>query len=124
VDTNADPDVITVPIAGNDDAIRSVSLISGAITEAIAEARAQRPTREEAEVGESGSYSSDAGPVEGGGEGGDADKKKRRPRRKRRPKPEAIHARIRTDEGAPAAVPASAAEPAPAAATVPEEAAS
>ena len=28
VDTNADPDVITVPIPGNDDAIRSVSLIS------------------------------------------------------------------------------------------------
>jgi len=106
VDTNADPDVITVPIAGNDDAIRSVSLISGAITEAIAEARAQRPVREESEEGEGGAYSSDAGPVEGG-EGSDADKKKRRARRKRRPKPEAIvHARIKTDEGAPAAAPA------------------
>jgi small subunit ribosomal protein S2 len=106
VDTNADPDVITVPIAGNDDAIRSVSLIAGAIAEAIQEARAQRPVREEAEEGEFGAYSSDAGPVEGG-EGGDADKKKRRPRRKRRPKPEAIvHARIKADEGAPAAAPA------------------
>ncbi len=28
VDTNADPDLITVPIAGNDDAIRSVELIT------------------------------------------------------------------------------------------------
>ena len=105
VDTNADPDVITVPIAGNDDAIRSVSLIAGAISETIVEARAMRPAREEAEEGEGGAYSSDAGPVEGG-EGGEGDKKKRRPRRKRRPKPEAIVARIKTDEGAPAAAPA------------------
>jgi small subunit ribosomal protein S2 len=105
VDTNADPDVITVPIAGNDDAIRSVSLIAGAISEAIVEARAMRPAREEAEEGEGGTYSSDAGPVEGG-EGGEGDKKKRRPRRKRRPKPEAIVARqIKTDEGVPAAAP-------------------
>src|SRR5438477_320853 len=28
VDTNADPDLISVPIAGNDDAIRSVELIT------------------------------------------------------------------------------------------------
>ena len=135
VDTNADPDVITVPIAGNDDAIRSVSLIAGAIAEAIQEARSQRPAREESEEGESGSYSSDAGPVEGG-EGGDADKKKRRPRRKRRPKPEAIHARIKTDEGAPAevlvpaevpaaaVVPVAAAVPAPALAPAPGDATS
>ena len=105
VDTNADPDVITVPIAGNDDAIRSVSLITVAIAETIIEARAMRPTREEAEEGEFAAYSSDAGAVEGEA-GGEGDKKKRRPRRKRRPKPEAIVARIKTDEGAPAAAPA------------------
>jgi len=105
VDTNADPDVITVPIAGNDDAIRSVSLITVAIAETIIEARAMRPAREEAEEGEFAAYSSDAGAVEGEG-GGEGDKKKRRPRRKRRPKPEAIVARIKTDEGAPAAAPA------------------
>jgi small subunit ribosomal protein S2 len=33
VDTNADPDLITVPIAGNDDAIRSVELITQAIAD-------------------------------------------------------------------------------------------
>ena len=31
VDTNADPDVITVPIPGNDDAIRAVALITQAL---------------------------------------------------------------------------------------------
>ena len=40
VDTNADPDVITVPVPGNDDAIRSVSLITAALSDVIKEARA------------------------------------------------------------------------------------
>src|SRR5688572_11797194 len=39
VDTNADPDVITVPIAGNDDAIRSVELITKALANTVEEAR-------------------------------------------------------------------------------------
>ena len=103
VDTNADPDVITVPIAGNDDAIRSVSLISGAIADAIAEARARVPAREEAEESDFAAYSTDAGATEGGDS--DAEKRRRRPRRKRRPKPEAIVARIKTEEAAPAAAP-------------------
>ncbi len=47
VDTNADPDLITVPIAGNDDAIKSVRLITGQIADAIVEARA-RLVKEEA----------------------------------------------------------------------------
>src|SRR3984893_3808463 len=38
-DTNSAPDLITVPIAGNDDAIRSVELITQAIADAIIEAR-------------------------------------------------------------------------------------
>lgn len=99
VDTNADPDLITVPVAGNDDAIRSVSLISGAVADAIAEARARMPAREEAEEAEFAAYSTDAGATEGGES--DAEKRRRRPRRKRRPKPEAIVARIKTEEGAP-----------------------
>src|SRR5256712_268272 len=35
VDTNADPELITVPIPGNDDAIRAVSLITAAISDVI-----------------------------------------------------------------------------------------
>src|SRR5256884_7865847 len=41
VDTNADPDLITVPIPGNEDAIRAVSLIAAAIWDVIGEARRQ-----------------------------------------------------------------------------------
>jgi small subunit ribosomal protein S2 len=103
VDTNADPDLITVPIAGNDDAIRSVSLISNAVADAIEETRAKMPAREEAEEAEFAAYSTDAGATEGGES--DAEKRRRRPRRKRRPKPEAIVARIKTDEAAPEAAP-------------------
>ncbi|PYO60796.1 MAG: 30S ribosomal protein S2 [Gemmatimonadetes bacterium] len=48
VDTNADPDLITVPVPGNDDAIRAVSLITGVISDVITEARRQSPLREAA----------------------------------------------------------------------------
>ncbi len=41
VDTNCDPDEATYPIAGNDDAIKSVKLITNIIAEAIAEAQAE-----------------------------------------------------------------------------------
>jgi small subunit ribosomal protein S2 len=40
VDTNCDPDQVDVPIAGNDDAIRSVRLILSAIGEKVKKARA------------------------------------------------------------------------------------
>jgi small subunit ribosomal protein S2 len=93
VDTNADPDVITVPVPGNDDAIRSVSLITAALSDVIKESRAQMPMREVTEDLDAETYSTDAG-SEGDA---DADRKRRRPRRKRRPKPEAIAARLKTD---------------------------
>src|SRR5512132_3176889 len=92
VDTNADPDLITVPIAGNDDAIRSVELLTKAIADTIAAARREAPSREESEEAESYTYSSDRG-AEPEGEGDR--KKKRRPRR-RRARPEAIAARLKT----------------------------
>jgi small subunit ribosomal protein S2 len=92
VDTNADPDLITVPIAGNDDAIRSVELITKALADAIDEARRQAPVREEVEESDSGTYSSDRG-FEPEGEG---DKKRRRRPRRRRAKPEAIAARLKS----------------------------
>src|SRR6185312_15999703 len=102
VDTNADPDLITVPIAGNDDAIRSVELITRAIADAIAEARREAPRREEHEEETEGgmtTYSSDRG-SEPADEG---ERRRRRRTRRRRAKPEAIAARLKTGgEEAPA----------------------
>lgn len=93
-DTNADPDLITVPIPGNDDAIRAVSLIAGVIADVIVDARRQMPLREAVEGGEAVTYSTETG-VEAEAEG----ERRRKPaRRKRRPKPEAIAARLKTDE--------------------------
>lgn len=98
VDTNADPDLITVPIPGNDDAIRSVSLITRALVDVIAEARAQAPLREAAEEGEAYTYSTDTG-----SEGEDEERRKRRRvKRRRRPKPEAIVARLKSEPPAEA----------------------
>ncbi len=55
VDTNCDPDLVDYPIAGNDDAIRSVRLILSLITQTVTQARAEyeakharRPAAEEA----------------------------------------------------------------------------
>jgi len=98
VDTNADPDLITVPIAGNDDAIRSVELITKAIADAVIEARREAPVREEVEEGESYTYSSDRGAEPAGEE----DRRRRRRPRRRRAKPEAIAARLKGQgEGGP-----------------------
>ena len=41
VDTNCDPELVDYPIAGNDDAIRSVRLILSIITQTISQARAE-----------------------------------------------------------------------------------
>jgi small subunit ribosomal protein S2 len=41
VDTNCDPDLVDYPVAGNDDAIRSVRLILKVITDTITQARAE-----------------------------------------------------------------------------------
>ena len=95
VDTNADPDLISVPIAGNDDAIRSVELITKAIADSIVEARREAPVREEVEEGDgSYTYSSDRG-AEPAAAGEEERKRGRRPRRRRRAKPEAIAARLK-----------------------------
>jgi small subunit ribosomal protein S2 len=105
VDTNADPDLISVPIAGNDDAIRSVELITRSIADSIAEARREAPVRHEEEDGEPmTTYSSDRG-AEPADEG---EKRRRRRPRRRRAKPEAIAARLKT--GSDAEVPGDVAE--------------
>jgi small subunit ribosomal protein S2 len=100
VDTNADPDLISVPIAGNDDAIRSVELIAHAIADTIAEARQAAPQRQEDDDSESYTYSSDRGAEPAGAAGDDKNARKRRPRR-RRARPDAIAARL--NPGAPGA---------------------
>jgi small subunit ribosomal protein S2 len=85
-DTNADPDLLTVPIAGNDDAIRSVGVITGALSEAVIEARAAMPAedRRRSDEAEVTTYSTETGaaqPADREDRGG----ARRRPRRKRRP---------------------------------------
>jgi small subunit ribosomal protein S2 len=56
VDTNCDPNLVDYPIAGNDDAIRSVRVILATVTQTITQARAEfeakyaRRKREEAEA--------------------------------------------------------------------------
>jgi small subunit ribosomal protein S2 len=89
-DTNADPDSLTVPIAGNDDAIRSVGVITKAISDAIIEARAALPAdeRRRADEAETTTYSTETGETTPADE--DRKQAKRRPRRKRRPRPEMI----------------------------------
>lgn len=42
VDTNADPDPITFPVAGNDDAIKSIRVLTRAVADAVAEGVASR----------------------------------------------------------------------------------
>ena len=91
-DTNSDPDLITVPIAGNDDAIRSVELITKLISDTIVEARREAPVRQEVDETESYVYSSDRGAEPAG----EDDKRRRRRPRRRRARPEAIAARLKT----------------------------
>ena len=86
-DTNADPDYLTVPIAGNDDAIRSVQLITRVIADEIAIAQRERPEgKEAAEAQGAYTYSSDVGESEAA-----SGSRKKRP--KRRPRPEMIRQR-------------------------------
>ena len=53
VDTNADPDVVPVPIPGNDDAIRAINLFCGVIANAVIEGRS-RAEKVQAESGDQG----------------------------------------------------------------------
>ena len=87
-DTNADPDRIDYPIPGNDDAIRSVSLISGAIGDAILSARREVPEedRKRQVEAEATTYSTETGEKTAASD----DVAKRRLRRRRKPRPEVI----------------------------------
>ena len=52
VDTNTDPDIVDYPIPGNDDAFKSVGLITRALSDAIEEAAAVAAKRRVAEMAE------------------------------------------------------------------------
>jgi small subunit ribosomal protein S2 len=97
-DTNADPELIDYPVPGNDDAIRSVALITKALSDTIEIARREVPEDDRRRVDEleATTYSTETGET--------TEKERpqrRRPRRRRRPKPEVIaqHLRDGDDEG-------------------------
>jgi len=96
-DTNADPDLIDFPIPGNDDAIRSVSLITRAIATAVEVARSSVPEDERrlAEEMEATTYSTETGEVEV-----EERPRPRKKKRKRVPRPEVIERRRRGAEDA------------------------
>src|SRR5437016_4165728 len=50
VDTNADPDLVTYPIAGNDDAIRAIRVILQKLVDAIVSASSEARVREQVEM--------------------------------------------------------------------------
>ena len=87
-DTNADPDMIDLPIPGNDDAIRAVGLITKAIADAVVSARREVPEdeRRKADEVEATTYSTETGEKAAAAE----DEPRRRIRRRRRPRPEVI----------------------------------
>ncbi|WP_018023790.1 30S ribosomal protein S2 [Corynebacterium ulceribovis] len=61
LDTNCDPDDVDYPIPGNDDAIRSVAVLSGIITNAVQAGRAAKAERDNAAAKEA---AGDAGEAE------------------------------------------------------------
>src|SRR5438128_10943782 len=50
VDTNADPEVIDYPIAGNDDAIRAIRIVLQKLVDAVVSASGEAKVREQTEV--------------------------------------------------------------------------
>ncbi len=96
-DTNVDPELIDYPIPGNDDAIRSVSLIAGAIADTVSLARRDVPDeqrRRHVEM-EATTYSTETGE-----KSADGRELRRRPsKKKRRPKPEAIAQVLKSGDG-------------------------
>ena len=63
LDTNCDPDLITYPIPGNDDAIRSIQLFCREMAEAINEGKAQMAAEEEEVVEQTEEVVAEEAPV-------------------------------------------------------------
>jgi small subunit ribosomal protein S2 len=51
IDTDSDPDVVDLPIPGNDDSIRSIELILGKLADAVLEGKASLPPEVQAQAG-------------------------------------------------------------------------
>lgn len=91
LDTNADPDQATVPIPGNDDAIRSVKLITQAIADAVMDGKAQvveKPTDVSQKDNAGDKRQAAASDSEDGGRDrhrGGGGRPRRRPRKKKGP---------------------------------------
>jgi small subunit ribosomal protein S2 len=51
IDTDSDPDVVDLPIPGNDDSIRSIELILGKMADAVLEGKAALPAEQPAPTG-------------------------------------------------------------------------
>jgi small subunit ribosomal protein S2 len=85
-DTNANPDLVEYPVPGNDDAIRSVGLITLAIAQSVREASEQVPEEQKRKVQDSQAttYSTETGEVT------ETPTRPAAPRRKRVPRPEII----------------------------------
>jgi small subunit ribosomal protein S2 len=50
IDTDSDPDVVDLPIPGNDDSIRSIEIVLHALADAILEGKASLPPEQQAQV--------------------------------------------------------------------------
>jgi small subunit ribosomal protein S2 len=50
IDTDCDPDVIDLPIPGNDDSIRSIELVAARLADAILEGKSQTATESQAKA--------------------------------------------------------------------------
>jgi small subunit ribosomal protein S2 len=64
VDTNSDPEDANYPIAANDDALRSVRLLLGAVSAAITQARAEFESKKSRRVNEEAAPAAPAAPAE------------------------------------------------------------
>jgi len=85
-DTNANPYLVEYPVPGNDDAIRSVGLITQAIARSVQEASAQVPEEQKRKVqdAQATTYSTETGEVT------ETPNRPTAPRRKRVPRPELV----------------------------------
>jgi len=90
VDTNSDPTKVDFAIPGNDDAAKSISLLTNYIADAIAEGLAERAAGQEGidgeteeEIAERNRYEAELAEEEGGGGGNTGDRDKGRTAKKR-----------------------------------------